>query len=310
VRRTFGYILFILGFVLIFLAPLLHFYAAPRVEKAPTDVYDTSISEGRGFYFTAKGFKLVGPVALRNVQIAKGDPEKSTHEVAVINLFSRTADLTNGGDIQYSNDVYVMDRTTGYAVHCCGEKPRHDGVTLKFPFYVEKRTYPFWDGTSGRAWPARYAGEDTVEGLKVYRFVQTIPSTLVGSITIPGFLAGSSEPNVIAFQYYQATTTLYVEPVTGAIVKGGQHAVQYVTDSSGASLGTIQDTNLVNTDQTVRKTVAPIKTKAGQLKLVRYQLPIAGPIIGIVLIVVGLLLLRSPRPVRPATETRTVEAVA
>src|SRR5207249_1033907 len=40
VRRIFGYIMFTLGWLLVFLAPLLYLYTKPRVEKAPNDVYE------------------------------------------------------------------------------------------------------------------------------------------------------------------------------------------------------------------------------------------------------------------------------
>src|SRR5436305_3280811 len=126
------------GCFLVFISPLLFFYATPRIEKAPYDVYDTTVSNGSGSYFSARKLAEVGPVSIRNVSIAKGIPERSTHTVAVINLFSRTTDVTNGQDIDYGNDVYAFDRTTGYGVPCCGASPAARGVTLKFPFGTKK----------------------------------------------------------------------------------------------------------------------------------------------------------------------------
>jgi len=304
-RRTFGYIALVVGLELIFLAPLLRWYSYPRVAKAPTDVSNISISDGTGSYFSARTLQLVGPVPLRNVSVAKGEPKASNHDVAVISIFTRTYNVQTAGDIDYTQDIYAMDRVSGYAVHCCGERPRHVGLTLKFPFGTEKtKTYQFYDSTAHLAFPTRYVDTETVAGLKSYKFVSEVPPTLIETMSFPGYLLQHpDEPNVTALRYYQATTTLWVEPFTGAILKAGQKAKQWVTDSAGNGQVTLADTDFLNTPATVEDTARQIRTKFTQLKAVRDWLPIGGRIVGVLLVVVSLLVLLRPR--RPARTTVT-----
>ncbi len=293
-RRIGGYILFTVGWLLIFLSPLLRFYATPRVEKAPTDVYDNTISFGAGRIFSAKTFSVEGPIPLRHDSIAKGNPKTSTTQVAVISIFGKTSDTRTGGAIDYSFDVYAMDRRTGEAVHCCGEKPRAEGLTLKFPFNTEKGTYQFYDSTAHKAFPARFVREEQLEGLKNYVFRSDVPQTLLKTMSLPGFIAGSKESSVQVTRWYRAQTTLWVEPLTGAILKGEQHAVQWVTLGDDF-VTTLADTNFVNSLASVKHTAAEVRTKFDQLILVRFWLPVVGPALGLVLVFVGfVLVMRAP----------------
>ena len=292
-RRTIGYGAFILGWFLVFLGPLLFFYATPRIEKAPYDVYDRTISTGSGSYFSATGLKLVGPVPLRNLSIAKGDPEASNDDVAVISIFLRTTDLQHGNDIDISNDVYAFDRSTGYAVHCCGEKPRADGVTLKFPFRTKQGTYRFWDSTAERAFPATYVRSEPVDGLSTYVYVSHAGPVTLQRINAPGkMVTGQPGPSVPANVIYKATTILWVEPTTGAILKARQHSQQWLTDLTGRRVQTLADATFVNDAPSVQDVVDRVKPQLWELRLVSTWLPIAGPILGVALIVLGLGLLR------------------
>jgi Porin PorA len=296
VRRIGGFALFTVGWMLIFLAPLLRFYATPRIEKAPTDVYDNTVSIGSGRIFSAKTFSVQGPLPLRHDSIAKGNPKASTHDVAVISIFGKTVETVTGGAIDYAFDVYAMDRRTGYAVHCCGENPRAEGVTLKFPFGTGKITYPFYDSTAHKAFPARYLREERLEGLDTFVFQSDVPQTFLQNMFLPGFVAGlPTEPNVQVSRWYRAQTTLWVEPVTGAIIKGAQHAVQWTT-TKGEFITTLADTNFVNNQASVRHTADEVRGNLDQLILVRFWLPILGPVVGAAFIVIGLILvLGSPQ---------------
>ncbi len=299
-RRTFGYIAFVVGVVLVVLSPLLRWYAYPRVAKAPTDVYDTSQTIGSGAYFNPATLSQATSNRIVNESTAKGEPEKSTVDIAVIGIVSRTYDTTTGVVLSYGDDLYAMDRVTGYAVHCCGEFPRHEGLTLKFPFDTEKRTYLFYDSTALKAFPATYQRTDEVDGLKTYVFVSQVPKTLVGGVGFPGKLGGHPDlPSVATFRYYEATTTLWVEPLTGAIIKVTQHNRQWITDATGVTESTLADLTFHSSQADINDTGGQIKTKYGQLELVRNILPIFGPIAGLILIVVGVLLLLRRRPASP-----------
>jgi hypothetical protein len=312
VRRVGGYALIVLGLVLVFLAPLLRFYVAPRVEKAPTDVYMDVTSTGAGRYFSPKLLQVTNSTPIRVTQIYKGNPAASTKTVSVINAFTRIYDPNApGADLSYDVQTFAMDRKSGYGVDCCGDNPRHKGVTLKFPFFAKKITYPLWDSTAKKAFPARFVREDTLNGLKVYVYESHVPDTMLDALGFPGSLAGQpDQPTVQVDVHYDDDTTVWIEPVTGAVIKGAQRAVQYAT-FGGNFVTTLADLNVAYSPAEVKYNVDSTGPKAKQLVLLTSGVPVIGPVIGIILLLVGLFLLRPTSPKRgtPAAEREPVAAV-
>jgi len=307
VKRVLGYMLLSFGVVLLFIAPMLEFYALPRVEKAPLDVNDRVVSNGIGKYFSPSALRFVGPTHLQNIQIAKGDPQASTHTVAVIHISSHTVDLDANQSVSFDQQTFAFNRRTGYAVNCCGASPPASGVTLKFPFNVDKdTTYQFWDTTADAAFPAKYVRDDVVESVKVWVFVSDVPPTKIGTLDFPGSLVGAPSGSglVPVDHMYQARTTLWVEPYTGAIVKGGQHALQWAQGPNGEQA--LADVVFVQDPATVKSIAERISSKRLQLELVKFWVPVIGPIIGAVFVLAGLvILLRRSRRSEPAAAPAT-----
>ena len=299
-RRTLGYIAFITGFVFLFLAPLLKWYAVPRIDKAPLDTYQKTVNQGAGRYFSVKSVSMTPVVPMQNITLAKGDPAASDHTYAVVTIFQRTTDLRNSVDIDYKNDVYKFDRDSGYSAP--NAKPFRDGLTLKFPFNTKKQTYQFYDVRANKAFPAKYLRTQTMNGLDTYVFESDPTNVSIGTIAVPGLLAGlPDQPSITTDKHYTAQTTLWVEPVTGAIIDAGQHAVQWVT-YQGNFVTTLSDTNFINSPTSVETVAKVIRKKSSQLLLASKSVPVFGPIAGIVLIVVGFLLLRRPKAGEPKTQ--------
>jgi DUF3068 family protein len=305
VRRVFGYVAFTLGWLLLFLSPLMYFYTKPRVEKAPIDVYDITRSFGTGNIFRARTTRLEGPLQLENISIAKGNLAASTHEVAIISIFDRTVDLATCDnpaesdptklrcdDVSSDFTIYAMDRASGEAVECvCGETEGIQGQTLKFPFGTKKHVYQFFDVTSHKAFPAHYVRTEIVQEMTTYLFQSDVPSTQIGTLDVPGALIGSAEKTVTASRWYKATTMLWVEPVTGAIVKAGQISSQWLMEGDRFAL-TLASTDFVNSEESIKETADKVRTKLYQLRVVEFWVPFFAPIIGLIFIVVALLLLR------------------
>jgi len=306
VRRAGGYVLFVLGFVLIFMAPLLRWYVVPRVEKAPTDVYSKIVSDGFGRYFSVKLLSITNTRPLQNIQIYKGNPAASTKDDIVVSAFSRLYDTSDSTNLSYSQETYVFDRNTGVAVHCCGENPRHEGETLKFPFGTKKVTYPLYDDMAQKAFPAPYVRTEALGGLQTYVFESHVPDTFVGNMeNVPGSLVNQPDtPSVTAPKHYMADTTVWIEPTTGAVIKGQRRAIQWLTDNNGQFGSMLADVNVEYNPATVQSNVDQYSKKAKQLRMVSTSVPIFGPIAGAIMIVVGLLLLRTPTRGRtkPAAE--------
>jgi Porin PorA len=308
-RRTAAYILIGLGLVFVFLSPFVRFYSVSRVKKIPTDFYFREVATGTGSYLDpGQNFKVVGPVPIRDIRIQKGDPRASTKTVAVWDGFDSLFDARNSHQITYEIDRFTLERTTAVSVNCCGQDENRTGsLTQLFPIGTQKRTYPFWDSVAKKAYPIHYAGATTLFGTTVWRFHQVVPDTQIDTIKLPGKIVGlPGEPLLDLTWWYGGTTDVWVEPRTGGIVKASQKVQQWFKDSNDVRLLTVADIDAGWNDPTVEAAVDKANTQASQLKVLESVIPIVTPIVGLVLVAVGVLLLvRSPRseaaPAEPVT---------
>jgi hypothetical protein len=189
-------------------------------------------------------------------------------------------ECVNGNDpdlITASTDIFATDRVTALAVESKNLPPDavpHEGLINKFPFDVEKKTYPFWDGDVGRAVDIDYKGTETLFGLSTYEFSYTVKD-------IP-IQIGEGIPGT-----YDNVVTVYVDPKTGSIVKSGQDQQQYLEDGTPAA-----DVVLTQTDASVKEAVDEAKTAGTSLTILLTVLPIVGFGGGILCLLGGLVLLR------------------
>nr|WP_275402478.1 DUF3068 domain-containing protein [Streptomyces sp. SID13031] len=186
---------------------------------------------------------------------------------------------------------------------------KHEGLVLKFPFGTEKKTYQFWDTTTRKAYPINYKAEDNLYGLKVYVFEQEVPKQNLKQATqleLPGTLVGESSPAAVKVdRAYQNTRTLWIEPITGAIIKGQekQHAGLEI---NGEERLVATDVTIAYDDATVKKNVlgakengiqeGGYKDKAAQLHLIGFWVPLISLIIGLLLLALVAALHLRPRP--------------
>src|SRR5215216_763841 len=215
--RRVGFVLVFVGLFLLFFGLFARVYTYPRLKKAPLDQYSEPVATGTGTYFNRSPDKLteVTGAQLKNVRVVRGDVGAGSDEVAVWDSFNSTVDTADNGVISATQERIALDRVTAQSVQCCGENPRHQGLTLKFPFDTKKQTYQFWDGPASRALPAVFTREETIQGVKVYRFEQRIDPVTLGGQEIPGSLAG--DPGAATVQtnvVYSNVKTIWVEPTT------------------------------------------------------------------------------------------------
>lgn len=321
-RRTTGLILIAVGVLLLVLGPALRFYAYPRLAIVPND-QTQSVSVGDDvrildIALVAEGadhpVRPMDVVSTRRVipDVEAGDDEVAVWETGVNNVSSEDGETRSA----YQERV-AFDRHTGEAVsdpegETYGqyylaspddddrEPVEHTGWYFKLPFATEQTDYEFWDSTLQETRPAVFEGEDTVEGLAVYRFVQRIDPTVLpdGERDLPGALFGSDENTVTAERYYANTRTLWVEPNTGVIIRGQEEQNAYF-QYEGEQL-TITQGTIGYSDETVAANIDSYEGTASLLNLIRNVLPIVLPIVGLVLIVVGVLLTRDRQRPRRA----------
>lgn len=187
--------------------------------------------------------------------------------------------------VQISAKKVALDRRTALAIEDQEKYIKdedsvvaYEGLVIKFPFNVEKKTYPYWDGTLGQAVDATYVGDRDIDGLKTYEFQVTIPETTAE-------IAEGTEG------LYEAAQTIWVDPKTGAFID------QVGSQTATLSDGTVAiDIDVAYTDETVETNVKDAEDNGRSLWLVGTVLPIAGLLLGLVLLAVGVLLLRRRQP--------------
>jgi len=286
VRRNIGYVLVGLSGLLLAVAVLALVWAPGAVKKTPLDVDTRTLYEGEGGKIdTATGEFTIQPVYA--VQETKADSGRSSDDHV---LFVETSCLVvdTGGDrvcvdgddpdlLTADIDVFATDRTSALGVedeNLPDEAVLHEGLVNKFPFDVEQKTYPYWDGVVGRAVDMEYSGSETVAELETYRFEATVEDE---PVEVAEGVSGT----------YSNVVTVNIDPKTGAIVRGGQDQQRYLDDGTQ-----VLDVDIEWTAETVQDAVDDAKANGRLLTVVLTVIPIVGFAAGAVLLLVGLLLLR------------------
>jgi uncharacterized membrane protein len=306
VGRRVAYLLVFVGFFLLFFSLLLRFYAYPRLQKAPLSRYAQPVATGTGTYFDQSQLKEV-TAQLQNVRTVKGDPRAGDARTAVWDSFQVTKDLDSGGVVDVIQERIALDRVSAQSRNCCGDQPRHQGLTLKFPFNTKKTSYPFWDSRARQAFPVTFVDQERIRGVKVYRFEQHVSGIRLRTVQVSGRQGGQPEVATLpARLMYANDRTLWVEPRTGIVVKGAENQTQILQTDDGHRVLTGFRGQLVWDDATVRKNAADAASGATKLGLIQTGLPIAALVLGVALIVLGVLLLargtsQREEPAAPAT---------
>jgi Porin PorA len=257
--------------------------------------------------------KVVG-----QVEDSQSASEELGEEITVYETLSYTDvpgfDPDTGDPLTATFDRIAFDRHTAELVDCCDtytesapqgrQEITFEGLYLKFPFDTQQEDYEFWDTTLQEATPIVYEGEEEIQGLTVYKFVQTIEPTDVDQQTVglehlevPGYLVGRGQdaPAVQADRIYSNTRTIWVEPETGAIIDAQEEQLSTL-DVNGVEEATITDVTLRYTDDTVTFNVSEWEDEAFQLKVLRVWIPLYGGLLGLLLVLAGIgLIWRSHR---------------
>jgi hypothetical protein len=295
-RRTVGFILLALGVTFVALALLLRFYVVPTLLVTPIDQFAQSFAPGTGTVFNPATLQEEQNVDMVAHRTLRGDVAASSHDVGVWDE-SLVLEKADGALINASTDRVAWDRKTGEAVHCCGEAvdgvpTKHEGLSYKFPFGTEKKTYQFFDTTAKKAYPMSYQGSETIQGLTVYRFEQPIDPVQIGESEVPGDLVGETAPSVTVPRFYNNVRTVWVEPVTGVIIKGQEKQHQVFRDAAGADAVTLIDVTLTFNEKTQKQQANLANDGRSKAALLGLWAPLVLGVVGLVLLVLGLILLR------------------
>lgn len=304
-RRSAAHVLVGLGVFLIVAAGLVRFYAYPALAKAPESYETTTELSSQGA--TVLNFETFEPET-HDLAIEAYTVSDSTAEPPDgIDVWqtSTTVKREDGSVFQQTRERIPFDAVTGEAASCDGcpswievadgddvqqEDVTREGLTYKFPFDTQKHDYQVWDGTLGEATTATYEGEEDVDGLTAYKFLQVIPETVVETREVPGSMFGLDKPSVDAEMVYAMTRTYFIEPATGSPVNRVEERTQELR-YDGKSVPVFNATVQYTEDQ-VSTTVDDTKTKGLALGAMHGLLPLAFLVLGLLALAVGLLLNR------------------
>ncbi|WP_257423350.1 DUF3068 domain-containing protein [Nocardioides carbamazepini] len=312
-----------LGVFLIVAAALVRFYAYPVLATVPPDYEGVTELEADGAEVLDYGsITSSGPIIseTHDLEITSNtvadSGAKAPDDVAVW-VNSTTVYREDGSKFQQSRERAPFDAVSGAAVECdeCeswtevaeGEREPvvRQGQIYKFPFDTKKKDYPVWDNSVGEAVDAKFEGEEKVDGLSVYKFVQRIESTMVDTQELPGDKFGSTQPSVDAEMWYGMTRTFYVEPKTGSPVNRVEDRVQelrYDGVTVPVFVGTVQ-----YTDAQVDELVDDAKSNATLLGGMKLLFPALLVLLGAALVAGGLFLGRAARRGRDGAAHRDQE---
>lgn len=294
-----------LGAFLLVAGGLLRFYVAPRMIQAPTDVYQvTKMRADNATYFNPGTLSLRTGATITATTTVRGDPRASHGRVAVWDAFTATQDVPHHTPLSYMQSRVAFDRRTGDLRRCCGAAVDGDkgapmsGIGMFWPVTIAKRTYMVFDFATKRAWPASYDGEDVVDGVRAYRFVQHIPDTTLPVHTpdMPGSMLGRSKTSaaVPVDRHYQGDSTYWVNPDTGAVVDVRQRSVTTLVAKHGPGGLVVADLDLRMTPRSRAATLATVRTGQRSLWTLTSALPAGSGAAGLALLIPGILWRRRP----------------
>ena len=327
-----------LGAALLTAALLLTTYTAGKIEKIPLNIDKTLVSGGTGTALDPASLSATRFVIDRDVPVVSqqaitvetpANAQVVTFQVGT--SVRRTDRQQDSGLLLAMVDTVTLDRRTAEAVSDderpggSVQKPRtfeddkpstnialpHEGLTYRFPFNTEKKSYPFFDAIAQKPFDANYDGEDDVNGLSTYRFTQNVGYDADGKLVDPikyaslydrnedgevtaraelwGLPGDPYEP-ITMTRFYAAQRTFWVDPVTGVIVKAEEHANHYYARDPLQPEMALADYKVTSTEQTVESQVATARDERDRVALWSRILPISFAAAGLIaLIGAGLL---------------------
>lgn len=321
-RRRASLVLLALAFFFAAMAPLLRWYAFPRLAKVPPSQYQEVVLEAKDAilldYYGGMKAKKVPKVTI--VQTLKGNVEASEEieksagrDVVVWDTLTHVVD-DKGRMVSQIPERYIFDAHSQAPVHATGESVdgapvKREGIEFKWPFLTEKRDYEYFDAQARITAPIRYEGTRKFRGMEVYYFEQTVPWQQVPmprKMPIPDISAEAVAQTGMT-RWYTTKRMFWVDPVTGAPVNGEEIINTELRNAK--KMGLSEDTvtafagHVKMREDYVAYTVDLVKSQRTLVLLLTSYLPWGFGALAVVLIALSLWLeARARRPDEPAGE--------
>ncbi|GAB3658587.1 DUF3068 domain-containing protein [Actinocorallia lasiicapitis] len=296
--RRGGFLLVMLGAFFVTLAPLMRFYVADGVVRAPLDFYEQiTLRDEHASYLNRINGRIEDDTPLDASLTIRGDVKSGGKETAVWQAFLRVS--AGSDDLAFYDYQMAFDRKSALLIN--GHKNTwiegdtkvpQSGYGLMWPVgNVQKRSYELYDVFTRRTWPARYNGTETINGVQTYRFVQIVEDTKVGRVTTPQWPAAvglpKTHPNVKVDRWHQATNTFWVDPRTGMPVKERFSVNETMQTRDRKNTGTFLTTALEFSEDDVKTLAERSDHYAQRIELVRTVLPGVFLVVGLLMLAAG-----------------------
>ena len=287
-RGIWAKVLILVGTFLLTLAAAAAFWVPGQVKKTPLDVDSTTKLTGEA-RFTGGSTSTTSPIKITS--ITRADSDLSTDDVVYF-VNSQCVVKDPDGDapncvtpqdpdkrlVSASTDAFATDRRTALAVSDYSGLPAEaaprEGLINKFPFDVEKKTYPFWDSGAGKAVDAVFVGEEVVDSLNTYVFKTDVKGA---QTEIAAGVSGT----------YDDQRTMWIDPTTGSIIDQDESRV--LSQDGNA----VVELSMKFTPDQVRANVEDAQANGSRLSFITSTFPLVGGLLGLAMIVVAILLARA-----------------
>ncbi|CAJ1493139.1 DUF3068 domain-containing protein [[Mycobacterium] kokjensenii] len=187
----------------------------------------------------------------------------------------------------------------------------HEGLSYRFPFNTQKQSYEFFDPIAQKAFEANYDGEDDVNGLATYRFEQRVGYDPDGALSEPvrypslyghdedGEITTSArvwnidgpdpDEEITMTRYYAAQRVMWVDPVSGTIVKSKVHANHYYARDPLKPEVALADYTVTSSEETIEAQVNAARNERDRVALWSRILPITFTAAGLICLIGGVL---------------------
>jgi hypothetical protein len=299
-HRVMGLVLATLGALLVVGAVLARTVVSGQVVRYPLSEHLTSELRGTGVsYFSPTLIRPETGATIRVTSTVAGDPSAGDSSTAVWNAATSLFDVTHGQPVQHSTRRIAFNRRTAELVSCCRARVASSAIRQSalvgflWPIGIHQATYQVFDTVLSQPRPARRAGTATVDGIKTDEFVEHVPPTQFGVQVLPGSLVGQPGTAAVKLpEYYTATNTFWLDPVTGAELSTREDEKVTLRDAAGAQRLLLFDGVLATTPASIRAAVALDRPARTELTLLEVVIPLAAGLAGIVALVTGILLAR------------------
>jgi hypothetical protein len=299
-----------LGVFFIVVAILSKFFVPGQAIKFPLNEYSkTTMQADNASYFSPKFVTEESGVTLQATTTTKGDVAAaksigSSSKTAVWQTYTAIEDISNHTPVSIpaQGNVLAFDRKTGALVPWNGNTVNGTQVSVTgqeqgtlFPLGTEKKDYKVFDTTLMRPVTYHYKGVTATDGVGTYVFTAKIGPQQIGTQSVPGSLVGLTASEVTLPEFYSATRTYFVDPVTGVPISVDHKVRETLQDDTGTTRLVLLNADFQTTPASVASIVDTDNGGATKISLINVTIPIVALLLGIVMLIAGLVLSR-PRP--------------